>query len=45
MLNRCASPATFSKNEPLDEVLSSICLFNGLGYTYNKEKSISNIRS
>ena len=32
--------STFSKNEPLDEVLSSICLFNGLGYTYNKEKSI-----
>ncbi len=31
---------TFSKNEPLDEVLSSICLFNGLGYTYNKEKSL-----
>ena len=32
--------STFSKNEPLDEVLSSICLFNGLGYTYNKEKSL-----
>jgi transmembrane sensor len=32
--------STFSKNEPLDEILSSICLFNGLGYTYNKEKSI-----
>jgi transmembrane sensor len=31
---------TFSKNEPLDEVLSSICLFYGLGYTYNKEKSL-----
>ncbi len=32
--------STFSKNESLDEVLSSICLFNGLGYTYNKGKSI-----
>ena len=32
--------STFSKNEPLDEVLSSICLFNGLGYSYDKEKSI-----
>jgi len=31
--------STFSKNEPLEEVLSSICLFNGLGYNYNKEKS------
>jgi len=32
--------STFSKNEPLDEVLSSICLFNGLSYNYDKQKSI-----
>lgn len=35
---------TFSKNETLDETLNSICLFNGLLYTYNKEKSTVNIK-
>ncbi|MEO8415865.1 MAG: FecR domain-containing protein [Ginsengibacter sp.] len=34
---------TFSKNETLEEILNSICLFNGLVYTYNKEKSVINI--
>ncbi|MEO8568984.1 MAG: FecR domain-containing protein [Ginsengibacter sp.] len=34
---------TFSKNETLEQTLNSICLFNGLTYTYDKEKSIVNI--
>ena len=36
---------TFSKNETLEEILNSICEFNGLAYTYDKEKSIVNIKS
>ncbi|MEP7251858.1 MAG: FecR domain-containing protein [Ginsengibacter sp.] len=34
---------TFSKDETLDQTLSSICVFNGLNYTYNKSKTIVNI--
>src|SRR5665647_2572070 len=30
--------ATFLKNEKLEQALKSICVFNGLNYTYNKEK-------
>ena len=32
--------STFSKDEAIEEILNSICLFNGLMFTYNKEKSI-----
>ena len=34
---------TFSKDETLDQTLGSICVFNGLNYTYNKSKTIVNI--
>lgn len=34
---------TFSKEESLDQTLSSICVFNGLNYTFNKQKTIVSI--
>ncbi len=34
---------TFSKNETLSQTLNSICVFNDLVYSYDKEKSIVNI--
>ncbi|KAA9037718.1 DUF4974 domain-containing protein [Ginsengibacter hankyongi] len=34
---------TFSKKETLEEILNSICLFNGLAYTNDMEKSTINI--
>ena len=34
---------TFSKNGTLEQALNSICLFNGLSYTYDKEKFIVHI--
>jgi ferric-dicitrate binding protein FerR (iron transport regulator) len=30
---------TFPRNEKLEQTLTSICLFNSLSYTYNKEKA------
>jgi len=34
---------TFGKDETLEQMLGSICIFNELNYTYNKEKATINI--
>ncbi|MEO6133539.1 MAG: FecR domain-containing protein [Ginsengibacter sp.] len=37
--------ATFPRNENLEQILKSICVFNGLEYQYDKEKSTIEIRN
>lgn len=37
--------ATFPKNESFEQILKSICVFNGLEYQYDKEKSTVEIRN